>query len=392
MDILYLLIQNAYISMTVLLVVALGGLLAERSGVTNIALEGIMILGAFLGVWAIHGLEIYPYSLMTIVVMIVVVLIWVISLDVLVNFGLSKLGFKCVGLNRLHMKQRENRLYIALNIFIVLVFASLIMLSFFLFGIPKQIILIMGIMIGGAVGGVYAMVHAHASIYMKADQVISATALNLFAPAFAIFTARFIQRGQQIPFSSSFMIPKIPLLGDIPIIGELFFTRVFISFYIALALLVIIWIIVYKSKFGLRLRACGENPHAADSLGINIYKLRFKAVTLSGVFAGMGGVIFVISTSTEFNVTVAGFGFLAIAVLIFGNWRPSGILMAAIFFGFTKTLAASYTAIPFLDNLGLQREYYELIPFIATLIILAFFSKNSQAPKALGQIYDQGKR
>jgi simple sugar transport system permease protein len=290
------------------------------------------------------------------------------------------------------MKQRENRLYIALNIFIVLVFASLIMLSFFLFGIPKQIILIMGIMIGGAVGGVYAMIHAHASIYMKADQVISATALNLFAPAFAIFTARFIQRGQQIPFSSSFMIPKIPLLGDIPIIGELFFTRVFISFYIALALLVIIWIIVYKSKFGLRLRACGENPHAADSLGINIYKLRFKAVTLSGVFAGMGGVIFVISTSTEFNVTVAGFGFLAIAVLIFGNWRPSGILMAAIFFGFTKTLAASYTAIPFLDNLGLQREYYELIPFIATLIILAFFSKNSQAPKALGQIYDQGKR
>jgi simple sugar transport system permease protein len=392
MDILYLLIQNAYISMTVLLVVALGGLLAERSGVTNIALEGIMILGAFLGVWAIHGLEIYPYSLMTIVVMIVVVLIWVISLDVLVNFGLSKLGFKRVGLNRLHMKQRENLLYIALNIFIVLVFASLIMLSFFLFGIPKQIILIMGIMIGGAVGGVYAMVHAHASIYMKADQVISATALNLFAPAFAIFTARFIQRGQQIPFSSSFMIPKIPLLGDIPIIGELFFTRVFISFYIALALLVIIWIIVYKSKFGLRLRACGENPHAADSLGINIYKLRFKAVTLSGVFAGMGGVIFVISTSTEFNVTVAGFGFLAIAVLIFGNWRPSGILMAAIFFGFTKTLAASYTAIPFLDNLGLQREYYELIPFIATLIILAFFSKNSQAPKALGQIYDQGKR
>jgi simple sugar transport system permease protein len=110
------------------------------------------------------------------------------------------------------------------------------------------------------------------------------------------------------------------------------------------------------------------------------------------VFAGMGGVIFVISTSTEFNVTVAGFGFLAIAVLIFGNWRPSGILMAAIFFGFTKTLAASYTAIPFLDNLGLQRENYELIPFIATLIILAFFSKNSQAPKALGQIYDQGKR
>ena len=392
MDILYLLIQNAYPTMTVLLIVALGGLLTERSGVTNIALEGIMIFGAFLGVWAIHGLEIYPFTVMTIIVMILVSLVWIISIALLIHFGLSKLGLKEFSLKRLNFKNPENKGYIAINIIFVIIFTGLIVLSFFVFGIPKQLILIMGIMIGGMVGALYAMIHAYASIHMKADQVISATALNLFAPAFAIFTARFIQRGQQIPFSSSFMIQKVPLLGDIPVIGDLFFSRVFISFYIALALLVILWIIVYKSKFGLRLRACGENPHAADSLGINIYKLRFKAVVLSGLFAGMGGVIFVISTSTEFNVTVAGFGFLAIAVLIFGNWRPRGILMAAIFFGFTKTLASSYTALPVLYDLGFQREYYELIPYIATLIILAFFSKNSQAPKALGQIYDQGKR
>lgn len=392
MDILYLLIQNTYISMTVLLIVALGGLLAERSGVTNIALEGIMILGAFLGVWAIHGLEIYPYSFMTRFIILLVSVIWVLFFIFIINFILYKFGIKCYGLSKLNLKQREKMVYIIINAVVTIIIAFIIQQTLIKQPLPKQLILIMGIMTGGIVGGLYAMIHAHASIYMKADQVISATALNLFAPAFAIFTARFIQRGQQIPFSSSFMIPKIPLLGDIPIIGELFFTRVFISFYIGLVLLVIIWIVVYKSKFGLRLRACGENPHAADSLGINIYKLRFKAVALSGVFAGMGGVIFVISTSTEFNVTVAGFGFLAIAVLIFGNWRPSGILLAAIFFGFMKTIAASYTTIPFLDNLGLQREYYELIPFIATLIILAFFSKNSQAPKALGQIYDQGKR
>ncbi len=392
MDLFYLLIQNTYISMTVLLIVALGGLLSERSGVTNIALEGIMILGAFLGVWAIHGLEMMPYSLITRFVILVVMIIFVGSVLLLIHFVLSKFGIKHFGLSKLNLGKHEKTINYAINFSIVMIVAVYLQQILIQNAIPKQLILVMGIMIGGIVGGLYAMIHAHASIYMKADQIISATALNLFAPAFAIFTARFIQRGQQIPFNSSFMIQKVPVLGDIPIIGQLFFTRVFLSFYIGLALLVIIWIIIYKSRFGLRLRACGENPHAADSLGINIYKLRFKAVSLSGVFAGMGGVIFVISTSTEFNVTVAGFGFLAIAVLIFGNWRPSGIIMAAVFFGFMKTIAASYTTIPLLDNFGLQKEYYELIPYIATLVILAFFSKNSRAPKALGQVYDQGKR
>lgn len=392
MDLLYLIIQNTYISMTVLLIVALGGLLAERSGVTNIALEGIMILGAFLGVWAIHGLEMMPYTPVTRLVILIVMIVVILFVLFLINYGLYKLGIKSYGLGKLNLGKKENLVFYGINLVIALILGIILQQRIIQDAIPKQMILVMGIMIGGMVGGLYAMIHAHASIYMKADQIISATALNLFAPAFAIFTARFIQRGQQIPFNSSFMIQKVPVLGDIPVIGDLLFTRVFLSFYIGLVLLALIWIIVYKSKFGLRLRACGENPHAADSLGINIYKLRFKAVTLSGVFAGMGGVIFVISTSTEFNVTVAGFGFLAIAVLIFGNWRPSGIIFAALFFGFMKTLAASYTTIPFLDNLGLQKEYYELIPYIATLIILAFFSKNSRAPKALGQIYDQGKR
>lgn len=392
MDLIYLLIQNTYISMTVLLIVALGGLLAERSGVTNIALEGIMILGAFIGVWAIHGLEMTSYTPITKLVVLIVMMVAVGFMVYLFNLLLIKLGVKHFGFGKLNLGKHERLLFLGLNLIITLVLAILLQQTILQQAIPKQMMLVMGIVIGGLIGGLYAMIHAYASIHMKADQIISATALNLFAPAFAIFTARFIQRGQQIPFTSSFMIRKVPILGDIPIIGELFFTRVFLSFYIGLALLAIIWIIIYKTKFGLRLRACGENPHAADSLGVNIYKLRFKAVTLSGIFAGMGGVIFVISTSTEFNVTVAGFGFLAISVLIFGNWRPSGILFAAIFFGFMKTLAASYTTIPILDNLRLQKEYYELIPYVATLIILSFFSKNSLAPKALGQVYDQGKR
>lgn len=319
MEVFYQLVQNTYISAIALLIVALGGLLSERSGVTNIALEGIMLMGAFVGIWVIRDLE---------------------------NSG----------------------------------------------ALPTQMIYLVGILVGAGTGAVFAMAHAYASIYMKANQIISATALNLFAPAFAVFTARVIQNGAQVPFSSVFMIRKVPFLGDIPIIGDLFFNRVFISFYIGLFLLVVITLLLYKTKFGLRLRSCGENPHAADSLGINIYRLRFIAVTLSGVFAGMGGVIFVATTSTEFNSSVAGFGFLALAVLIFGNWRPMRIVFAAFFFGFMRTIASSYTIIPVLNELGLKREFYNMIPYIATILILAFFSKKNRAPKAVGQVYDQGQR
>ncbi len=391
MDILYQLVQNTYVSMTVLLIVALGGLLAERSGVTNIALEGIMIMGAFIGVWSIQGLEVYPYSPLTKIVIFVVSL----AFSAIISWGLSLFIKRLFKKDKYLILKKEfsiKKVLFVISAAIALVLTILFFIWLVNTEIRVQFILVMGMMIGGLVGGLYAMIHAHASIYMKANQIISATALNLFAPAFAIFTARFIQGGQQIQFNSSFLIREVPLLSQIPIIGELLFTRVYLSFFIGLALLAIISIIIFKTKFGIRLRACGENPHAADSLGINIYRLRFIAVTLSGMFAGMGGVIFVVTTSTEFNVTVAGFGFLAIAVLIFGNWRPSRIILAALFFGFMRTIASSYSIIPFLNSFGLPREFYNMIPYIATLVILAFFSKNSRAPKALGQIYDQGKR
>lgn len=373
--------------MTVLLIVAMGGLLAERSGVTNIALEGIMVFGAFIGIWAVAGLENYPYTTFTIIIIFIVLFAFL----AIISWGVSRL---------LKKRFKMNHRFLLINLAIILILAILFTFLVSKIQMKTQMVLVMGMMIGGIFGGLYAMIHAYASIFMKANQIISATALNLFAPAFAIFTARIIERpigitgqgGQQIPFKSSFMIQRIPVLSDIPIIGELFFTRVYFSFYLGIAILITLYIIIYKTKFGIRLRACGENPHAADSLGVNIYRLRFLAVTLSGVFAGLGGVIFVVSTSTEFNVTVAGFGFLAIAVLIFGNWRPSRILLAAIFFGFMRTIASSYTIIPFLRGLGLPTELYNMTPYIATLVVLAFFSKNSRAPKALGQIYDQGKR
>ncbi|HOI47640.1 MAG TPA: ABC transporter permease [Bacilli bacterium] len=320
MNIVYDLFHLSLISAVPLLVVAIGAMISERSGVVNIALEGLMLMGAFIGIAVIKTLE---------------------------DSGTS---------------------------------------------MSIQWILLIGIIVGGVVGGVFALLHAYAAISMKSNQIISATALNLFAPAFAIFTARTIQNGQQIPFTSVFKMSEIPLLSKIPFIGDLFFKDIFLSFYVGIFILIFVYFFIYKTRFGLRLRSCGENPHAADSLGINIYKMRYIAVCLSGVLAGMGGVMFVTSTSTEFNASVAGYGFLALAVLIFGNWKPFRIMFAALFFGFMRTIAAAHGMIPFLENLRIPGEFYNMIPYITTLIVLSFASRKSQAPKAAGQVYDQGRR
>lgn len=377
LNLIYQLVQSTYMAFPVLLIVALGGLISERSGVTNIALEGIMIMGAFVGIWSIKGLEVFPYSPLTIFVIAVVSLLFSLTITWIIRLVL------------IYFKINIHKLFYLLILVVIA-----ILLTFIISKIPvrNNFLLIMGFMIAGSVGGLYAMIHAYASIYLKSNQIISATALNIFAPAFAVFTARFLQGGQQVSFRTNFQIKEVGFLAKIPVIGDLFFKNTYLTVFLALALFVIITIVLFKTKFGLRLRACGENPHAADSLGINIYRLRFIAVSISGVLAGIGGVGFVVATSSEFNVTVAGFGFLALAVLIFGNWQPKGIILAALFFGFMRTLAASYGAIPFLKNLRLPEDIYNAIPYAATLVILAFFSKNSRVPKALGQIYDQGKR
>ena len=149
---------------------------------------------------------------------------------------------------------------------------------------------------------------------------------------------------------------------------------------------------INKTKFGLRLRACGEHPSAADSVGVNVYRIRYAGVFISGVLGGIGGLIFIIPTSTVFNASVAGYGFLALAVLIFGQWRSRKIFYAAFFFAIMKTLASAYSAIPVLKNLPLPNEVYKMFPYLATLVVLAFISKNSQAPRASGIPYDKGSR
>lgn len=317
METIYFLVQQTMLFSIPLLLVALGGMFSERSGVVNIALEGIMIIGAFTGI-----------------------------------FFISRFG----------------------NLF------------------SPMITLFIAIIISALSGLIFSLFHAYASINMSADQVISGTALNIFAPAFAIYVTRAIQVVQQISFVNNFRIESVPVLGNIPIIGNLLFKNAYITTYLGFIILALSWFALYKTRFGLRLRSCGEHPQAADSVGINVYKMRYFGVAISGALAGIGGLVFVIPTSTNFNATVAGYGFLALAVLIFGQWKPIRILYAAFFFGLMKTLASAYSGIPILSNLPISNSVYKMIPYITTIIVLAFTSKNSQAPKASGLPYDKSVR
>ncbi|WP_300370025.1 ABC transporter permease [Brachyspira sp.] len=317
MDTIYFLVQQTMFFSIPLLLVALGGMFSERSGVVNIALEGIMIIGAFAGI-----------------------------------FFISRLG--------------DN--------------------------FPPMITLLIAMIISALSGLVFSLLHAYAAISMSADQVISGTALNIFAPAFAIYVTRAVQVVQQISFVNNFRIESVPVLGSIPIIGGLFFKNTYITTYIGFIILALSWVLLYKTRFGLRLRSCGEHPQAADSVGINVYKMRYIGVGISGILGGLGGLVFVIPTSTNFNATVAGYGFLALAVLIFGQWKPMRILYAAFFFGLMKTLASAYSGIPILASLPISNNIYKMIPYITTIIVLAFTSKKSQAPKAAGIAYDKSAR
>ena len=322
MSTVYFLVQQTMYFTIPLLIVALGGLFAERSGVINIALEGIMIMGAFTGILFIHFVQTF---------------------------------------------------------------------------LPGQPVLLLAILVSALTGMITSLPHAYAAINMRANQTISGTAINIFAPAFVIFTARMILGVQQVDFQNQFRVDSVPLLGKIPVLGELFFQKTYITTYLGVAILILSWFVMYKTRFGLRLMACGEHPQAADSVGINVYKMRYAGTLISGALAGIGGLVFVIPTSTNFNATVSGYGFLALAVLIFGQWQPWKIAGAAFFFGLMKAIAASYSGIQIngtavLVKLGLPGGVYKMIPYIATLIVLAFTSKKSKAPKAEGVPYDKGSR
>ena len=317
MSILYFLVQQTMFFSIPLLIVALGGMFSERSGVINIALEGIMIMGGFTGILFIN------------------------------------------------VFQRT---------------------------IPGQPALILAVLISAFTGIAISLLHGYASIHMKANQIISGTAINMLAPAVAIYIARLIRTVQQIPFINQFRIDKAPFLGSIPILGPLFFQNTYLTTYLGFIILILSAVVLYKTRFGLRLRSCGEHPQAADSAGINVYKMRYAGVMISGALAGLGGLVYIIPTSTQFNAEVSGYGFLALAVLIFGQWKPGRILAAAFFFGLMKAIASSYSGIDFMKGIPIPSYVYKMIPYIATLIVLAFSSGKSQAPRAEGTPYDKGSR
>lgn len=308
--------QMQYIAIP-LLIVALGGLFSERSGVINIALEGIMVFGQFFGI--------------------------------------------------LTMFLLQDRM-------------------------SGQLLFIISMLVAILSGIILSAVHAYASINMKADQTISGTAINMFAPAFTIFLARLFYTVKEIPFTNTFLIHRVPLLGDIPIIGPMFFQRVYISTFLGVIILAVAIFVIYKTRFGYHLRAAGENPQALDAAGVNVYKIRWTAVLLSGALAGLGGLTIMVPMSTVFAGTASGQGFLALAILIFSQWKPKNLIFTSIFFAITLTISNTYSVIPALVQLGIPGQVFRMFPYVATLVVLVFTSKKSAAPRNLGEPYDQGQR
>ena len=292
-----------------LLVTSLGGLYSERSGVVNLGLEGLMLVGSFAAAITIHLLE-----------------------------GL----------------------------------------------IPSGLLIPIGLLAAVIMGILYSLLHAFASITLKADQIISGTAINMLAAALTVYTARAILGSGNVRVNS--IIRKdIPGLANIPVLGPLFFSQSYWSTWLVLAILVFSWFLLYTTSFGLRLLACGEHPSAVASAGVNVHKMRYFAVCASGALAGLGGAVILVTYSGEFNGSVDGLGFLALAALIFGQWKPLGILGATFFFGFARTVANVSQVIPSLSLI--PPVWLKMFPYMVTLIALVLFSKHSAAPKADGEPY-----
>ena len=340
------LIRQTLVYAVPLMLVALAGVYAERSGIINLALEGIMIFGAFMGVLFVRQVQ---------------------------QWGWFAQAY-------------ADKAYASLQLFALLA------------------------MIFSAVcGALFSVLLAFAAINLRADQTIGGTALNLLAPALVLFFIRIIANQNTMNMyegdAASWFMLKKAMFGygkkeDMSFLGSTFVDKVYVATYICILVFIIMSVILFKTRFGLRLRSCGENPQAADSLGINVVKMRYSGTVISGALAGMGGFVYVLTTANcSANGDVAGFGFLALAVMIFGNWKPGNICGAALLFGLFKCIAASYSTLDingdgiyFLKDLGMNANLYRMLPYVITLVVLAFTSKSSRAPKAEGIPYDKGSR
>jgi ABC-type uncharacterized transport system permease subunit len=311
-----LLMQYTLIFASVLILVALGGCFSEHSGVINLGLEGIMVMGSLGGALA---LKYMPAGSSNFAMILVVVLSAIV------------------------------------------------------------------------VGMLYASLLAVACINFKADQTLVGTALNLLGTAAATVIVKAINSAENpdnVSATIQYVNAKKAFLVNI---GSFEFNWFMLM---ALIALIIAYITLYKTRFGLRLMACGEHPQAADSVGINVYKMRWAGVLISGLLGGLGGIVYITAGVSEwkFETGAAGFGFLALAVMIFGQWKPWRIALAALLFGLFRALSNVYAGFDFLVALNIPGSVYNMLPYIISLLVLAFTSKNSRAPKAEGIPYDKGSR
>lgn len=311
-----LLLQYTLIFASVLLLVALGGCFSEHSGVINIGLEGIMVMGALGGA---------------------------------------------------------------------------LMMKFLPDGTPAFGMILLVVLAAIALGVAYSLLLAVAAINFKADQTLVGTAMNLLGTAAATVFVKAMNTAENVDNVSStiqYINAKKAFLVNI---GGFEF-----NWFMLLAALALVgsYVSLYKTRFGLRLMACGEHPQAADSVGINVYKMRYAGVLISGMLGGLGGIVYITAGVSEwkFENGVAGFGFLALAVMIFGQWKPTRIALAALLFGFCRALGNVYSGFSFLQALNLPAAMYNMLPYIISLVVLAFTSKKSRAPKAEGVPYDKGQR
>ena len=311
-----LLIQYTILFASILILVALGGCFSERSGVINLGLEGIMVMGAMGGALTMRFL---PADIPAILMIVSVMLMSILT------------------------------------------------------------------------GLIYSALLGVAAIHFKADQTIIGTALNMLGLASATVIVKAINIAANPDDVSSNVQYVEEKKAFIVNIGGFEFNWFMLT---TLIILVAAYITLYKTKFGLRLMACGEHPQAADSVGINVYKMRWAGVLISGALGGLGGIVYITAGVSEwkFEYGVAGFGFLALAVMIFGQWKPWKIALAALLFGFFRALSNVYFGFEFLVDLNIPSGIYNMLPYVISLIVLAFTSKHSRAPKAEGIPYDKGMR
>ncbi len=256
---------------------------------------------------------------------------------------------------------------------------------------PAVVMILLTIAVSMLTGLVYSLLLAVAAINLKADQTLVGTAMNLLGVAAATIIVKAINTASN-PDNPSATVQYVNAKSSLSFnIGGME-----ISWFVPLAIILLIlsYVILYRTRFGLRLQACGEHPQAAASVGISVFKMRYAGVMISGLLGGLGGVVYITAAVSEwkFENGVAGFGFLALAVMIFGAWKPFRIAIAALLFGFFRSLSNVYSSIDFLNNLSIPSTFYNMLPYIISLIVLIIFSKNSAAPKAEGIPYDKGTR